>query len=45
MTATQQRTVRGGQGSRGSKLLCMCMHGIGDTQVIRSYAKGIKSYT
>jgi len=37
MTATQRRIVRGGQGSRRSKPLCMRMRGICDTQVIRSY--------
>jgi len=44
MTATQRCNVRGGQGSRGSKPLCMRMRGIGDTQIIRSYTYGIGSY-
>jgi len=38
MTATQRRIVRGGQGSRGSKPICMRMRGIGNKHVIRSYA-------
>jgi len=38
MTATQRHIVRSGQGLRSSKLLCMRMCGIGDTQVIRSYS-------